>query len=141
LRPSGESLVLHELHHREELRKPVEVPRGEAAVKPSELKLGERLVEQAENETFHPERYPDEVRDRVRALIRKKAQGEEVTIAPSESRKGQVIDLMEALKASLARKSRSTESSSRPAKHKPGHRKTNDAPRRLAAKRPRRAAR
>jgi DNA end-binding protein Ku len=57
LRASGESLVLHELHHRDELRKPVEIPRGEASVKPSELRLAERLVEQTEGETFRPERY------------------------------------------------------------------------------------
>lgn len=120
LRASGESLVLHELHHRDELRKPVEIPRGEASVKPSELRLAERLVEQTEGETFRPERYPDEVRDRVRALIRKKAEGKEVTVSPPESRKGRVIDLMEALKASLVRKSRTEKAAARPAKRSTG---------------------
>ena len=124
LRASGEVLVMHELHHREELRKPVEVPRGEASVKPSELRLAERLVEQAEGETFHPERYPDEVRDRVRALIRKKAAGKEVTVSPPESRKGRVIDLMEALKASLARKPGTEKTSARPARRSPSHART-----------------
>jgi DNA end-binding protein Ku len=124
LRASGEVLVMHELHHREELRKPVEVPRGEASVKPSELRLAERLVEQAEGETFHPERYPDEVRDRVRALIRKKAAGKEVSVSPPESRKGRVIDLMEALKASLARKSGTEKTSARPARRSPSHART-----------------
>jgi DNA end-binding protein Ku len=110
-------------------------------VKQSELRLAERLVEQAGNKTFQPERYPDEVRGRVRALIRKKAEGEEITASPAESRKGQVIDLMEALKASLERKSGSAESSVRTAKRQPRHRKSREAPRRSAAKRPRRAAR
>jgi DNA end-binding protein Ku len=141
LRAAGDAIVLHELHHREELRKPAEIPRGEAPVKQSELRLAERLVEQAGNETFHPERYPDEVRDRVRALIRKKAKGEELTVSPPESRKGQVIDLMEALKASLERKSGSAESSVRPAKRQPRRRKSHEAPRRSAAKRPQRATR
>jgi len=121
LRASGEVLVLHELHHRGELRKPVEVPKSEASVKPSELRLAERLVEQVKVETFHPERYPDEVRDRVRALIRKKAAGKEVTVSPPESRKGRVIDLMEALKASLARKSGTEKTSARPVRRSPSH--------------------
>jgi DNA end-binding protein Ku len=121
LRASGEVLVLHELHHRGELRKPVEVPRSEASVKPSELRLAERLVEQVKVETFHPERYPDEVRDRVRALIRKKAAGKEVTVSPPESRKGRVIDLMEALKASLARKSGTEKTPARPVRRSPSH--------------------
>jgi non-homologous end joining protein Ku len=49
-------------------------------------------------------------------LIRKKAEGEEVTVSPPESRKGRVIDLMEALKASLAGKPGTKKASARPAK-------------------------
>jgi DNA end-binding protein Ku len=140
LRAFGESLVLHQLHHRGELRKPVELQKGEGAVKDSELKLAERLIEQAENDEFHPERYPDEVRDRVRALIRKKAEGEEVIVSPPARGRAQVIDLMEALKASLSRTSATAKGSSRSAKRKPA-RRSKEAVRRPAMKQRRRAAR
>ena len=136
VRASGEALVLQELPHRRELRGPVEVPLG-ASVKPSELKLAERLVAQAQNETFHPEHYPDDVRDRLGTLIRKKAEGREVTASPLESPKTRVIDLMEALKASLARKP----GSARQAKGTASRRTSREAPRAAAAKRARGGAR
>ncbi|HSD11677.1 MAG TPA: Ku protein, partial [Candidatus Binatia bacterium] len=129
LRALRESLVLHQLHHRGELRKPVEIPEGEGAVKDSELKLAERLVEQGEGEAFRPERYPDEVRGRVRALIRKKAEGEEVTVSPPERRTAQVIDLMDALKASLSRESATEKETSRSARRKPARRRSKQAAR------------
>jgi DNA end-binding protein Ku len=141
VRALGESLVLHQLHHRGELRKPVEVPRSEGAVRHPELRLAERLVAQAETDEFHPERYPDEVRDRVQALIRKKAEGKEVTVSPPERGRAQVIDLMEALKASLSRTPAAAKGSSRPARRKPARRRSEESPRRPAPKQRRRAAR
>jgi DNA end-binding protein Ku len=141
LRAFGESLVLHQLHHRGELRKPVEVPKGEGAVKDSELKLAERLIDQGARKTFHPERYPDEVRDRVRALIRKKAEGAEITVSPPERGRGQVIDLMEALKASLSRTSTDAERPSTSARREPARRRSKEAVRRPTAKQRRRVAR
>src|SRR6266516_3510301 len=52
---------------------------------------------------FHPEEYKDQYRERVQELVQKKVAGEEVTAAEPEKPKAQVIDLMEALKASVAR--------------------------------------
>jgi DNA end-binding protein Ku len=132
---------LHQLHHRGELRKPVEVPKGEGAVKDSELKLAERLIDQGARKAFHPERYPDEVRDRVRALIRKKAEGEEITVSPAERGGGQVIDLMEALKASLSRTATDAKRPSRSARREPAGRRSKEAARRPTAKQRRRVAR
>jgi DNA end-binding protein Ku len=60
------------------------------------------MVEQSAADSFHPERYPDEVRARTLALIEQKVQGQEIRAAPAETPRAQVIDLMEALKASLA---------------------------------------
>jgi DNA end-binding protein Ku len=141
LRPFGASLALHQLHHRGELRKPVEIQKGEGAVKDSELKLAERLIEQAGSDEFRPERYPDEVRGRVRALIRKKAEGKEVTVSPQEQGRGKVIDLMDALKASLARTAATDKGLSQPAKRKATRRRTKEAVRRPPMKQRRRVAR
>jgi DNA end-binding protein Ku len=53
------------------------------------------------SEEFHPEQYRDEVSERVRGLIQKKIEGEEITATTSEEPRAQVIDLMEALRRSL----------------------------------------
>jgi DNA end-binding protein Ku len=61
-----------------------------------------QLVEQISSDAFRPEAYEDDVRKRVRDLIQKKVEGEEISAPPPETRQGaQIIDLMEALKASL----------------------------------------
>jgi DNA end-binding protein Ku len=78
----------------------VEIPEGE--VKDSELKLATQLIEQSTTEEFHPEQYEDDVKKRVLALIEKKRQGEVITAEPQTAPQGQIIDLMEALKESLA---------------------------------------
>ena len=55
------------------------------------------------SEEFHPEQYRDEVADRARQMIQRKIDGEEITNMDEEQPHAQVIDLMEALKASLAK--------------------------------------
>src|SRR5262249_21735761 len=50
-----------------------------------------------------PDQYKDEYRERLQEVVQKKVAGEEITIAEPEKPRAQVIDLMEALKASLAR--------------------------------------
>jgi DNA end-binding protein Ku len=60
-------------------------------------------VEQIANDEFKPESYEDEVRKRYHEAIQRKVEGQEITAAP-EAPKAQIIDLMEALKASLAAK-------------------------------------
>jgi len=61
-----------------------------------------QLAEMGAADEFHPENYRDEVAERVRAMIQKKIDGEEITTVDAEEPRAQVIDLMEALKASLA---------------------------------------
>ena len=51
---------------------------------------------------FEPTKYEDEVRKRILAQIERKVQGQEITVAPEEEPQAQIIDLMEALKKSLA---------------------------------------
>src|SRR5436305_12515814 len=102
LRPFGEGLIMQQLRYSDELRPFSEVPVGAAEVKEPELKLAIQLIEQIATEEFHPETYEDTQRMQVREMIDRKVQGEEITAAPAPEPKAQVIDLMAALKASLA---------------------------------------
>jgi DNA end-binding protein Ku len=71
-------------------------------VKDSELKLAKQLIDQGTNDTFEPEKYKDTVRERVLEAIEGKVEGQEITAEPAEKGGAKIIDLMEALKASLA---------------------------------------
>jgi DNA end-binding protein Ku len=102
LRPFETGLVMQQLRYADELRSFDEVPVGVAEVKEPEIKLAIQLIEQIATDTFKPEEYEDKQRMQVRSLIERKVQGEEITAAPVEAPKAQVIDLMAALKASLA---------------------------------------
>jgi DNA end-binding protein Ku len=102
VRPMENGLVMEQLHYPDELRAFSEVPIEEATLKPAELKLATQLVEQAASDEFKPELYKDEVRERMLALIQRKVEGEDITLAPTAEPEHKIIDIMEALKASLA---------------------------------------
>ena len=74
-----------------------------APVSEGELKLANQLIEQLATKRFDPNEYVDEHRGRVEAAIQRKVEGKEVSIseAPTFSGGCNVVDLMEALKASL----------------------------------------
>lgn len=103
LRPMNGMLVLEQLHYKGEIRPADEVPMGEGEVKPTELALAKQLIDQTSTDEFHPEKYHDKVKDRVQAAINQKVEGQEITAEPVEEGGGKIIDLMEALKASLAK--------------------------------------
>jgi len=119
VRPKDGVLVLEQLHYSDELRPASEVPLGEGEVKPTELALAKQLIEQTATDEFHPERYSDQVRGRVMAAIQQKVEGQEITAEPTEETGGKIIDLMEALKASLARPGKAAEEERKPAKRAP----------------------
>jgi DNA end-binding protein Ku len=102
LRPYQDGLIMQQLRYEDEIRKFSEVPVAPAEVKEPELRLAMQLIEQIANDEFHPEAYEDAVRKRTRELIESKVQGEEIKAAPPEAPRAQIIDLMEALKASLS---------------------------------------
>ena len=102
VRPQGEGLAMEQLYYADEIRSFAEVPLGESELKPEELKLAVQLIQQAASESFVPEKYEDEVRKRILEQIERKVQGQEITAAPEEAPATQIIDLMEALKKSLA---------------------------------------
>jgi DNA end-binding protein Ku len=104
LRAIEGGLVMQILHYGEEVRPFSEVPVGDAVVKESELKLAVQLVEQISTDEFKPQAYEDEVKKRMEAAIQRKMEGQQVIAPSAEQPKAQVIDLMEALKASLAAK-------------------------------------
>ena len=105
IRPVGNGLVMQQLLYKDEVRPISEVPIEEAELKDSELKLAVQLVEQIANDEFKPENYEDEVRKRYHEAIQRKVEGQEVITASEAPKSAQIIDLMEALKASLAAKS------------------------------------
>ncbi len=101
--PQDGRLVMEQLHYANEVRKPTEVDIPDTAVKPNELALARQLIEQGSTEEFNPEAYHDMVKDRVLESIQQKVEGKEITSEPEEAPQTKVIDLMEALKASLAK--------------------------------------
>ena len=108
IRPAGgddaDGLVMQQLLYAAEVRsiKDIEIPKTE--VKDAELKLAQQLIEQQAAEAFDPGAYTDEVRARVEAAVQKKVEGQEITLAEAPEPAGQVIDLMQALRASLEKK-------------------------------------
>src|SRR6185436_15708006 len=66
------------------------------------LKLARQLIDQITAETFEPTLYRDEVRERIQADIQRKQQGQDIATSAPEPQPARIIDLMEALKASLA---------------------------------------
>ena len=109
LRPMGDMLVMEQLHYAGELKSAGEVPLPDVAVKDAELALARQLIEQASVEEFRPENYHDTVRERVLDAIQQKVEGQDITAAPAEAPQTKIIDLMDALKASLAKRGTAAE--------------------------------
>jgi len=101
IRPLGDGLVMQQLFYPNEIRSIDEIDLGDTSIKDQELKMAIQLAEMSASDEFHPENYRDEVKERIRSLIQKKIEGEEITNAMTEEPKAQVIDLMEALRKSL----------------------------------------
>ena len=101
LRPLGKGLVLQQLFYPNEIRSIDEIELGDAIVKDNELKMAIQLAEMGASDEFHPENYRDEQAEKTRAMIQRKIDGEEITSLEVDEPRAQVIDLMEALRASL----------------------------------------
>ena len=103
LRPLNGLLAMEQLHYADEVRSTNEVPVPEGEVKPQELALAKQLIEAGSNDNFEPSKYKDVVRERVLETIQRKIEGQDITTgATAEVGGGKVLDLMEALKASLS---------------------------------------
>jgi len=107
VRPREGGLTMHSMYYENEIRKVEEY--GEPAdveVKPQEVKLAQQLVESLAAD-FEPKKYHNEYQEQLKGLIETKVKGQEVT-APPERQLAPVIDLMDALKKSLAEREGST---------------------------------
>jgi DNA end-binding protein Ku len=103
LRPMDDGLAMHQLHFKAEVRTMKELGIESGSVTVPELKLANQLIDQLATKTFDPNEYQDEHRARVEAAIQRKIDGKEVSLAeaPEQAGGSNVVDLMEALKASL----------------------------------------
>jgi DNA end-binding protein Ku len=103
IRALEDGLVMHQLHFRAEVRELKDLGIEAAPVSEPELKLARQLIEQLGAKRFDPNEYVDEHRARVEAAIQRKVDGKEVSLAegPVSAKGGNVIDLMEALRASI----------------------------------------
>jgi DNA end-binding protein Ku len=102
IRPVNGILAMESLHYADEVRPTSEVPVTDGEVKPLELALAKQLIEAASNDSFEPSKYRDTVRDRVMEAIQRKVEGQDITTDVAVEGGSKVLDLMEALKASLA---------------------------------------
>jgi len=104
LRPVPGGLVMQQLLYAPEVRTIDDVEIPEAPVRDAELTLAQQLIAQISSPTFDPTKYEDDVKKRIETAIEQKLEGQEIAVSPSVPEAGgQVIDLMEALKASLAK--------------------------------------
>ena len=109
IRPMGDILVMEQLHYQGEIRSADDVPRSEVTLKDAELALARQLIEQGSVDEFHPQNFHDTVRERVLEAIQRKVDGQEITAEATEAPQTKIIDLMDALKASLAKRGASTD--------------------------------
>ena len=102
LRPLNGVIVMEQLHYSDEVRPTTEVtiPAGDVGAK--ELALAKQLIEQTATDDFEPAKYKDTVRERVMETIQRKIEGQDITADVPAEAGGKILDLMEALKASLA---------------------------------------
>jgi DNA end-binding protein Ku len=102
LRPLNGVLVMEQLHYADEVRPTTEVTIPAGDVKEAELKLAKQLIDQTSNEAFEPSKYKDTVRERVLETIQRKVDGQDITADITPGTDTKMLDLMQALKASLA---------------------------------------
>src|SRR5271170_5612572 len=104
IRPMQDGLAMHQLHFKEQVRELKDLGIEPAPVSEPELKLAQQLIDHLAAKRFDPNEYHDEFKGRVEAAIQKKVQGKQISLseAPvSSGGGGNVIDLMEALRASI----------------------------------------
>ena len=103
LRQAEQGLVLHTLFYADEVRGFADVDLGdEVATKPAEVDLAVKLIDQLATDRFDATLYEDEYRKAALAMIERKIEGKDVVSLPARAPRAQVIDLMDALKQSLA---------------------------------------
>jgi DNA end-binding protein Ku len=102
VRTIGDVLALELLYYAEDIRSSAEIVEAveETEVKKSELEMARQLVESLAGE-FDPSEYRNDYRDELRAMLDAKVSGQEI-VRPEPVAEAPVIDLMDALKQSIA---------------------------------------
>lgn len=104
VRSAQNGLMMHTMYFADEVRSFDEIPKGESVkITSAETGLAVRLIDELSNDEFQPEKYEDEYAQRVLNLVNKKAEGKEISLVQPPTQRGQVIDLMAALKGSLGK--------------------------------------
>lgn len=104
-RPLDGAIVMQQLRYGDEVKQLSEIPIPDATVSDAELGLARQFINALARPEFDIHQYKDEYREKLRELLDKKVKGEEVDLTPAPAPAAKVVDLMEALKASLARNS------------------------------------
>ena len=106
VRPAEDGLVLQQLLYADEVRSLKDLDIEKVAVSDSELNLALQFIEQISQDNYDPAQFEDEEKKRILAAIDEKIAGKQI-VATEEAEPaggGQVIDLMDALRASLAQR-------------------------------------
>jgi DNA end-binding protein Ku len=107
LRPMGEGLAMHGLFYADEVRNFADIEIDTTiAIKDAELELAKQLIDQLSHDKFQIEKYEDEYRRSILEAVDRKVAGEEIVITQPEEAREQIIDLVAALKKSLADKAK-----------------------------------
>jgi len=101
LRPSRTGMTLHTMHYADEVRAIDEFRTDSSLAKDVEVQIAAQLIDAMEA-PFDPEKYKDNYRESLKAMIEAKVKGEEIVEAPAAEELAPVIDIMQALKTSLA---------------------------------------
>jgi DNA end-binding protein Ku len=132
VRPGEEGLILQQLLYADEVRSMKELDIERADIQKPELQLALQLIDQISADSYDPEQFKDEERERVLKAIDEKIEGKQIVVTEqaSEPAGGQIIDLTEALRASLSARKPAAKAAPEPAAEPAKERK---APRRAAA--------
>jgi DNA end-binding protein Ku len=101
LRPGARGITLHTMYYVDEIRQVEEFRTDTSNVKEKELELARKLIESL-LAPFEPDKYKDEYRENLKAMIQAKVEGRQVVETAVPTHKAPVIDILEALKLSLA---------------------------------------
>jgi DNA end-binding protein Ku len=131
VRPGEEGLILQQLLYADEVRSMKELDIERADIQKPELQLALQLIDQISADSYDPEQFKDEERERVLKAIDEKIEGKQIVVTEqaSEPAGGQIIDLTEALRASLSARKPAAKAAPEPAAEPAKERK---APRRAA---------
>jgi DNA end-binding protein Ku len=100
LRPHESGMMLHTMYYEDEVRK-MEAPKLNSEIKPAEVKIAHQLIEALAGK-FEPEKFHDTYEENVKKLIQARLEGKDVEAVAKPAKPEKVVDLMSALKESLA---------------------------------------